>query len=325
MAGLWASSRLLTRKGLNWLISPINKNYEKIVITNGCRLNETGTVYQLLIPSDNLTPLYRTGFRSQAGKAPDWNNWKQVEPEILPSLACFDTFGVIDDSYSTGLVKPDPAKELHYNATKYQWGSLIAKKNGNHFVNFSVFGYTAKDVVDNKLSEIQRVKPLDLYCICLGINDGASYSAEALDTINDIKDLANSFYGNYARIIKTIKDHAPSAKIILFTSLASFGTKQADFDQAIIDLGNSFGIPVINVKDDTYFSSDFYAKTHSTGHPTPLGYALIATHLEKLMSKCLIDHYDYFAMLNLDNDSSKTTELKDLVQPSDVDISENNA
>lgn len=319
------NQQIIYGKGIELADSPISKDHEKIVITNGCSLNETGTVYQFLIPSDNLSPMYRTGFRNQAGKSPNWNNWKQVEPDVLPSLACFDTFGIVGDSYSAGLVKPDPTKDFHYNATKYQWGSMIAKRNGNHCVNFSVSGYTAKDIVDNKLSEIQKVKPLDLYCIVLGINDGASYSTETLGTVNDIKDLSNSFYGNYARIIKTIQYHAPSAKIILFTSLASFGNKQADFDQAIKDIGNSFGIPVINVKDDNYFSSDFYAKTHSTGHPTPLGYALIATHLEKLMSKCLIDHYDYFAMLNLDNDSSKTTELKDLVQPSDMDIPENNA
>lgn len=298
--------------------SPINKDHEKIVITNGCSLNETGMVYQLLIPNDNLSPMYRTGFRNQAGKFPNWNDWKKVEPDVLPSLNCFDSFGVIGDSYSAGLVKPDPTKDFHYNATKYQWGSIIAKRNGNHCVNFSVSGYTAKDVVDNKLSEIQKVKPLDLYCIVLGINDGASYSTEALGTVNDIKDLSNSFYGNYARIIKTIEDHAPSAKIILFTSLASFGNKQTDFDQAIKDLGKSFSLPVINVKDDNYFSSGFYAKTHAAGHPTPLGYALLAAHLERLMSKCLLDHYDYFAGLNLDTDASKTTELKDLVLPTDL-------
>ena len=313
----YGNETITYKQGVKLADSPYDDSVELKVINKGATYYQTGTVEQILIPANSQSVLYRTGYRNKVGTSPTWNSWKSLEQEVLPSLSCLETFGIIGDSFSAGLVAPETGSDFHYNATKYQWGRYIAQKYGTHCVNFSGSGYTARDIIDHKLNEIQNVKPLDVYYIALGINDSASYSKEELGTEDDLNSYQNTFYGNYGKIISTIKKYASNAKIVLFTIMADWGNRDL-FDLAIKKIGKHYNLPVIDVLSDSYFSSRLYAKTRSTGHPSPLGYVMLSAHLEKLIQQCLIDNYDYFALLDIDNDTSKSTDIIDLVSPDDL-------
>lgn len=214
----------------------------------------------------------------------------------LPSLGIFDKVTIIGDSYSAGwLLKPDGSN--FYDKSKFQWPRLIGKKYGFTVNNLSMSGWTAQDFVNNKLSDIANSTPQDAYIIALGIND-QSNGKEVLGTKNDLKPNYQSnpdtFYGNMGKIIGTIKENDSNARIILLTIMRNDGAVTAQFNNAIKLISSFYNIPVANIDNDPYFDSKEYTNRKEGGHPTIVGYAVLASHLEIVLQKTILDNYDYF-------------------------------
>lgn len=230
-----------------------------------------------------------------------WSEWQidsyesQMQDINLPSLAIFKTFGVIGDSYSKGYIKKPDGTVL--TETDNKWGAFMAKQYGTQFTDLSVSGQTTQSCVDNTLPTLKASGPLDAYFIVLGINDEAPDNKTDIGSIDDIKASANdnprTFFGDYGRIISAALTTSPSARIILFTIMANWGDREK-YDAAIKEIGNHYNLPVIDILTDPYFSSDVYSSLLSGGHPTVVGYGILANHLIKLIQKCVVDNPDYF-------------------------------
>lgn len=67
------------------------------------------------------------------------------------------------------------------------------------------------------MSLLSSSDPQDLYIIVLGINDYQKLGDAYLGVENDVNTQANTFYGNYGKIITAIRAKAPQAKIVLST------------------------------------------------------------------------------------------------------------
>ena len=240
------------------------------------------------------------------GAPAKWGSWQddsytsKMKYENLPSLAIFTNFAVIGDSYSKGYIQKADGTVL--GETDNKWGQFMANQYGTKFTDLSVSGQNTRKFVDGYLDQLKQTKA-DTYFIALGINDASPDNKIELGSLADVKGdsstNAQTFYGDYARIIDTIKQTSPNSKIVLFTIMTDWGLRDK-FDPAIKSIGNYYNLPVVNVLDDQYFSSPLFSTLQSGGHPTVPGYGLLATHLMKLIQKCVVDNPDYFKFLGVE-------------------------
>lgn len=234
------------------------------------------------------------------GSPAKWGDWQddsytsKMKYDNLPSLAIFNSFAVIGDSYSKGYIQKADSTIL--GETNNKWGQFMASQYGTTFTDLSVSGQNTRKFVEGYLDRLKQTKA-ETYFIVLGINDASPDNNIELGSLDDIKNDSSTnpqtFYGDYARIIDTIKQTSPNSKIVLFTIMADWGLRNK-FDPAIKNIGKYYSLPVINVLDDQYFSSPLFSTLQSGGHPTVPGYGILANHLMQLIQKCVIDNPDYF-------------------------------
>lgn len=270
------------------------------IVTNGSGISDDDVIkagqVQKVICTDG-SEYHRIAW----GVPAKWSEWQidssesKLQDVNLPSLAIFKTFGVIGDSYSKGYLKKPDGTVLTESDNK--WGSFMAKQYGTQFTDLSVSGQTTQSCVDNTLPTLKASGPLDAYFIVLGINDEAPDNTTKIGSIDDIKASANdnprTFFGDYGRIISAALTTSPSARIILFTIINKYGDREK-YDAAIKEIGNHYNLPVIDILTDPYFSSDEYTSLLSGGHPTVVGYGILANHLMKLIQRCVAENPDYF-------------------------------
>lgn len=211
------------------------------------------------------------------------------------TLSIFPRIGVIGDSFASGFIVADGQGAEHYDLS---WGQIIARRNGVTCTNYSRGGlWTRTWLTDSSgLPKMETSDPDDLYLLALGINDVGNGGADYLGTPDDMTDdpanNPDTFYGNYARIIDHVRQHAPGAKIVIMT-MAREGGVNSDYNAAIRLIAEHHAIPCIVQRDDPFFTSNFYAGMVG-GHPLATTYGGMALAIERLFSKCAIAHVDYF-------------------------------
>lgn len=233
-----------------------------------------------------------------------WTDWKKIKfddgaPEyyesMYASLALFEKIGILGDSYASGWVYKDGIGANHFDIS---WGQILARKNGISVINLSSGGLTTKTwLTDSRGLTLLNSSPAqDLYMICLGLNDQVAISGGTytLGDSTDYESQTDTFYGNYSKIIEAIKTKAPDAKIILCTVSEGDTTTFAQVSTSIKEIGTLASLPVIDVTDDPFILSSFFANSLYNSHPTAASYSGYALMIERLFSKCCIDNYAYF-------------------------------
>lgn len=251
----------------------------------------SGAVQILTAPNGDI---YTRNFWGLPG-TDEWKPWKKMatEYDFNPSLALFEKIGVIGDSYASGEIYPDGTPVDQYSVS---WGQILARKNGVSCTNFSAGGLTTRHWLLNKngLTKLNATEPQNLYYISLGINDKNNLGIDYIGTEADMESGADTYYGNYAKIINAIKAKAPYAKIILIDSAWSTG-KTDPYFVATKNIANKFGLPLIKHSDDPYLASQqFKNDLMSHGHPVAISYAAMASSFEKLTMQAIRDNIAYF-------------------------------
>lgn len=220
----------------------------------------------------------------------------QMKNIDMVDLAVFPRFGVVGDSYASGTL----GETMHYNTS---WGSIMARIHGTECIHFSTGGLTTQTWQTNSkgLSLLNKTEPCDIYYLALGINDSNRLGADYLGTVADIhidkSELnADTFCGNYGKIISAIKSHAPQAKIVLFT-LRENSEVRKSYNDTIIEIAKHIGIPYIIQDSDPFFTSTFYNDTMKSGHPIAITYSGMAKGYERLLKKCIVSNTQYFSNL----------------------------
>ena len=253
--------------------------------------------------------------RSSWGTEPDFSDWKQIktgtpsENELeyaKPSLAMFGKFGVVGDSYASGVLED----YSHFNKDvlasmtpemidNLSWPTMLARKWGTSMLHLAKGGLSTRTWLtdDQGLKKLNESDPQDIYYLCLGINDYYGLGDSYLGIESDMESGADTFYGNYGKIIKAIKNKAPLAKIIMFGITITPGEKQArqqSFSDAQQKIAAHFGIPFISQNDDDLFDSSYYSNNLGSGHPSSYLYGAIAEAYERLIQKVVYRNRDYF-------------------------------
>lgn len=270
-------------------LPPISSSVQGLTIISHAWSDRSIGGIQIAIDTDNI--MYH---RIAWGSDNNWGAWRSEKPEqtyFYPTLSLFEKVGVIGDSYASGELAFDGHYIDHYEIS---WLQILARKDGFTGTNFSKGGISTRTwLMDPKCMPLmQSSDAQDLYILALGINDkalGTSYIGSEADIDNG----ADTFYGNYGKIIKAIKAKAPQAKMVIST-IAQDNSVANTYNDAIQQIASHFSIPLIVQKDDPLFQSSFYKDHMQGGHPTGPVYAAMAMAFERLIGQSMIDHLDYW-------------------------------
>jgi hypothetical protein len=208
--------------------------------------------------------------------------------------------GVIGDSYASALVySPQGVSE----GTRYpiSWPQILGRKTGCTWINFTRGGLSTRSWLtdaEHGLSALENEDPCDLYLLVLGINDrgieGYLGSITDITSHESYTDYPDTFYGNYGKIFEQILEHAPAAKIIFSTMSGNVaGSDSKLYNDAIIEIAEHYGVPVIKQYEDDFFKSTIYTAMYGA-HPTKAGQAGMATAFERMICKCVASNLTYF-------------------------------
>ena len=233
--------------------------------------------------------------------AKDYADSKSIDFSSV-DFGFIERFAVVGDSYASGeiYISDGGSGYIQHDYYNLSWGQIMARKYGNICLNLSSGGLSTRTWLTSKkgLELLNSSEPQQLYMCMLGANDIA-IGADYIGSIDDIKDdssqNADSFYGNYGKIISAIKTKAPNAKIVLMTVAYEWGTLEDNFNNAIKTIANHFSIPCIDVKTDVFYSkTGLYQTGKRWNHPTAPLYAGMASANVRLFNKCVEDNYSYF-------------------------------
>ena len=276
---------------------------KNVPVDGGAMVCSVGFSKKYVVQKFTLLEDNRTFVRTKNGTT--FGAWKELQVcdsltsgagTDYVSLSVFPKFGVIGDSYASGEVYDINNKG--FGQYEISWGQILARNLGTKCVNYSQGGLTTRTWLKSSkgLSLLNSTEPQDIYYLALGINDAVALGESYLGTIADIEKKADTFYGNYGKIINAIKTHAPNAKIVMFTTAINHGASDK-FNNAIIEIANHFKIPYAEQLSDPFFTSDFYLKNQVSSHPIAIVYSEMANAFERLIKRTIVENIDYFRYL----------------------------
>lgn len=250
-----------------------------------------------------------------------WTDWAKVKTNQdqsindFTSMALFRSVGIIGDSYASGELAIDKYTD-HYNMS---WGQIMARRNGATAINFSKGGQTTRGWLSDQergLGLLKSAPSLDLYILALGINDYGKLGTGYIGTTGDMGTDADTFYGNYGKIIQAVKDKSPNAKIVIST-LSQTGTVPDLFSSAIRNIAQHYGIPCLELNSDPFFTSDYYLSHLHGGHPTGPVYSGMAMAYERLIENSMFTNLDYFENFENDRETDGADDIERIKKMSD--------
>lgn len=208
------------------------------------------------------------------------------------TVSIFNSVGAIGDSYTAGSTKHSDStwtaeREHSYIAT-------MAKRAGISWSNYGVPGAHTRSYLTaaDGMKKVLATSANDFYFLALGINDVNALGLSYLGIEDDISSGADTFFGNYAKIINQLKGHAPNARLCMIKPPFKDGD-YPQFRDAVEKIAKHYDIPFIDPFNDPAFTNVIYT-TMSDGHPTLAGYNAMGLAYERLFSKMVEDNVEYF-------------------------------
>lgn len=137
-------------------------------------------------------------------------------------LSIFHTVGCIGDSLASGECAYKSSGTVHYtDLYPFSWGQCLARLTGNTYHNWSAGGLTTKTWLSSTYAtECYDGNHLcDAYFIGLGQNDkntSMTVGTTADIDLSDYTQNADTYCGNYGKIIQKIREVQPKAPVFMF-------------------------------------------------------------------------------------------------------------
>lgn len=209
--------------------------------------------------------------------------------------------GCIGDSLASGAASSNEGgTTVFHDMYDYSWGQYLARATGNTYYNFSSGGLTTKTwwSSQQKTTCLDGQHNCEAYIIGLGENDAGiaemTVGTEADIDLSDYTQNADTFYGNYGKIIQAIQELQPKAKIFVITNPIK-ARETAGYNTAVRDMATIFdNVYIIDLY--TYgleiFTSGDIKDCKRNGHFNAVGY--------KLISYVISTYIDWIVGHNLD-------------------------
>ena len=240
--------------------------------------------------------------------------------------AIFHDIGFIGDSLMSGehvyRTTDKPDSNNHYDIFMNSYGWRMCKLIGARACNYSHGGLTAKAWWEEYINSSSGLlygttesngKVVDsphfvddihsAYVIGLGTND-ASQGFEVGDINSDIKDdyndNANTFIGNYAKIIQKIREL--NKRVAIFCIIYDNSVMSSKYDNAIKNIAKKFdGVFVIDFRSYIAEKNINISNYVYQGHYNTIGYQFMAFMLLNAINNIVYDNLSYFYKYGLVN------------------------
>ena len=213
-------------------------------------------------------------------------------------------WGFISDSLGSGEMEcfTKEGEKEYIDLYDYSWGQQICRLCGSNGYNFSKGGMQVKTWLETDSERCWKgasKNPKQAYICTLGINDSSKGQTTVGNISTDVdisncENNADTFAGNYAKLIYKLRTVSPRSVIFLVT-LPKPGVEE--WNDVIRNLSTLFDrvyvIDIEYLKDLYYNNSDFRKKYYMNGHMNPMGYLYHAYVLMK--------HIDYIMQTNAEN------------------------
>jgi lysophospholipase L1-like esterase len=243
------------------------------------------------------------------------NTGENEQEEYFNSFAFagIPVVGIIGDSLSSGVTyKSDNTPVTDYNMA---WWRMLKRDSGMEYKCFATGGLTTRSWLSNTAYGLAKAltpgNECCAYVIALGVNDEYSLGTGYLGSANDI-DLADytnnadTFYGNYARIIQRLTELVPSAKFFAVTIPRTSASLDA-FNDAIREISGLFSNSYVVDLAANYlseFSTGFLAAHNFGGaHQSAAAYQVIGKLFEKAISDTIVANAIAFRYIQFALDS----------------------
>lgn len=301
---------------------------EKIIRKDALFTLSLSKVNNTTIVSNEISNLYCDTFEDIKDEMVDIKNEiVDIKDEISDTNSLFDNLqknnlyaafrkvGVIGDSYSSVRLYDVDSNGTITSAGDvafYSWGKFLERKSGMSYNIFAKGGLETSQW----LTDADKGYPVaslhenlcQAYIIFLGINDSSRHNNSYIGSTNDINmsdpDLnANSFYGNYAKIIQKMKELVPKVKFFLITMPVTTQTGLGDrvaYNDAIRILANIFdNVYLIDLQVNYYdiFNNEFFNVNTINGHWTPPAFQYMAEIIASEISKIMYNNPTEFALI----------------------------
>lgn len=260
---------------------PVNEG--GVLVTMGGGANNYGTQIYNTYANNMYCRFLREESKASA--------WKKLGNEY-GTISLFENIGIIGDSFASGYIHNNSG---HVDAYNVSWPSIMGRMYGNKIDNYAKSGATAKTWLEDKLGAMQSGSADNLYIVALGLNDRAESFpiGSTSDMTDNPVDNPDTFYGNLDKIIYYIKQKSPSGKIVI-SGLDSAN----EYDTAIYNVAEHNGIPYLNIKENDFFTSDFYKRKNSEGdnfHPNAVIYSGMAVAYAEMIAATFDSNFSYYA------------------------------
>lgn len=220
-------------------------------------------------------------------------------------ISCFLNVGVIGDSLASGAAvagSPGNIQDTPDNFA-YSWGQFLARLTGNKYYNFSFGGAKVKTWLESTYATqcYDGEHNCECYIIGLGVNDygaGTTQGTTADIDLEDYNNNADTFCGNYGKIIQKIQEICPKAKIFCLTSPIGAWSYNNRIKQIVQLFDNCYSIDLFNNGLYKYGPIAYYRRG---GHYNAIAYMLIARIIAKEIDKFIENNPDEFNQIEFIN------------------------
>ena len=222
-------------------------------------------------------------------------------------LGSFMSVGVIGDSLASGQGRVNSMSD-YKDFYDQSWPQVVARDLGITVHNFTKSGLTTRtwlsDPMGYPLASDGEHK-VQCYIVGLGANDvglGSEYLGSRDDVhVDDYHSNADTYYGNYAKIIQMMKEVEPRAKFFLLPNPAyGDSSLRPDFNAAVEDIAGMFDdCYFIDLDESLYTGGGFIHDNLVASHYTPAAYNYMAKYLEECIGRYMYDNPEEFKFVNL--------------------------
>lgn len=234
---------------------------------------------------------------------------EQAQAELEEMVDNYDLFsfirvGVVGDSLASGAsnYKKADGTDGTKDCPNYSWGKYIEREHGIPVALFSKGGAHTRSWLSSNwgLTAMQNAEACDCYIIGLGVNDkyelGTSYLGSTADiTAGGEASNADTFYGNYSKIIAALITKSPRCKIFCLTMPATQNAPASDFNVAIRNIVKLYSnAHLLDLETDSYYGGPEYTALWNVAHSTATGYKAIAERLWTRMNDYIRENLSDF-------------------------------
>lgn len=224
----------------------------------------------------------------------------------------FRTIVCIGDSLSSGELESFENGEIGYHDFyEYSWGQFMARDIGCKVYNCSKGGLTAKTYLEDFAEDrgfFGDEYKAQAYIIALGVNDASRIMDKemefgSLEDINleDYTKNADTFVGNYAKLVCRYKEMQPKAKFFFITPPHNGKNDERvmiydKMQEVLYKLAEMLDYCyVIDLRKYSPVNNEEYKKRFYLGkHLNPMGYRFVALMIESYIDYIIRHNFEHF-------------------------------